>query len=272
MTNQVDEETLLYQFRQWLQEAHAEAEELERAPHLPEADDHEFGLYRLVEEFTALRHELKLETRSARGLQAQAETLFQSLQSAVEQIRVVASREAQAAWSAGKPLAEALADLDEALQRGRAELDKAGPRLIDEPARALQAALVNLHASQSWFRRRRFRSYHEQVLQVVLENGTEARRDLFNALLEGYSLIQGRLHRAMSAEEVVRIDCVGQRVDPESMTVIEVVEAPNLPSGQVIEELRRGYTWKGRVFRFAEVRASRMTAPTRVDERVLNRD
>ena len=47
------------------------------------------------------------------------------------------------------------------------------------------------------------------------------------------------------------------QADPESMIVVEVVDDPNRPPGQVVEEVRRGYTWRGRVFRFAEVRAVR---------------
>ena len=48
---------------------------------------------------------------------------------------------------------------------------------------------------------------------------------------------------------------VAQQVDPNTMTVLEVVEDPALPPGLVIEEVRRGYYWKAKVFRFAEVRA-----------------
>ena len=44
------------------------------------------------------------------------------------------------------------------------------------------------------------------------------------------------------------------------MTVIEVVDDPDRPPGEVVDEVRRGYTWRGRVLRFAEVRASRTPA------------
>ena len=97
----------------------------------------EFGLIDLVEEFTALRHELKLQTKSARGLQEQTEALLPALRQAIEQFRSVEPKEAQAAWTAGKPLAEALADLDEALDRGRGEIEKARRAVVEEPADAL---------------------------------------------------------------------------------------------------------------------------------------
>jgi molecular chaperone GrpE len=255
-----DVETLLSQFRQWLQQAHAEAEALGPEPPWPEAADREVGLYRLAEEITALRHELKLQTKSSRGLQERLETLVPALQEAIEQFRSIAPREAQAAWGAARPLAEALADLDEALDRGRDEIEKARHRLVEEPVHALLAELGDLYARQSWLRRRWVRSYHEQALETV-RLGLVTRRALFDALLEGYDLIQARLRRALGADQIERIECLDRPVDPELMNVVEVVDDPDRIAGQVVEEIRRGYTWQGRVLRYAEVRASRAPAP-----------
>src|SRR5262245_34402378 len=123
--SQADDEALLAQFRIWLRETHSPGV---GAPSVPadsavfaarEQDESDVvGLFRLVEEFTALRHELKLQTKSSRGLQEQVEGTLPALRQAIEQFRSVAPREAQAVWAAGKPLVEALADLDEALERG----------------------------------------------------------------------------------------------------------------------------------------------------------
>ncbi|AGA24593.1 nucleotide exchange factor GrpE [Singulisphaera acidiphila] len=263
MIDRVDDETLLDRFRQWLQEARAEAEALDHPPgsepREPEAEVREVGIFQLVEEFTALRHELKLQTRSARGLQEQSESLLGAMQQAIDQFRSVEPKEAQAAWSAGKPLAEALADLDEALDRGRVEMEKVTPRLIEEPVQAVQSAFDALYARSSWFRRRLLKSYHEQVKEIVRDKG-QVRRELVDALLEGYGLIQARLRRALKSERIHAIECLNRPVDPELMTVVEVVEDPDRPPGVVVEQIRRGYTWQGRLLRYAEVRASR--APT----------
>jgi len=259
MTGPHDEEALLAQFRLWLRETRAEAEALGAATPSHDGDEGEpeVGLYRLVEEFTALRHEVKLQTKSTRGLQEQTEALLPALRQAIDQFRAVEPREAQAAWKAGRPLAEALADLDVALDRGRDELEKGGRYLIEEPSEAVAAALGELFARQSWLRRRRVARYHEQVGEVLRRHGPESRRALYDALLEGYGLIQSRLRRAMAAEQLRRIDCVGQPVDPERMNVVEVVDDDQRPPGVVIDEIRRGYTWQGRVLRYAEVRATR---------------
>jgi molecular chaperone GrpE len=267
MIEQTAAESLLSRFREWL--AEADAEVLEPTPAESQGPESEVGLYRLVEEFTALRHELKLQTKGTRGLQEQTETLLPALRQAIEALRVSGgggaqrgeSRTADLAWKTAKPLAEALADLDESLLRGRGEIEKARPRLVDEPDRALVAALDAHLARQSWLRRWWFREYHAQVRAIVARQGPEQRRPFFDALLEGYDLIRARLRRALETAEISRIECLGRPVDPERMIVLEVVEDAGRPPGEVIEEVRSGYTWGERVLRYAEVRASRAPLP-----------
>ncbi len=265
MTDPNDDEALLARLRDWLRETRLEAEGAIAAP--PEAPSvglgvPEVGLYRLVEEFTALRHEVKLQTKGGRDLHAQVEALLPAFRQAIEQFRGVEPKQRQAAFEAARPLAEALADLDEALERGCLEMEKARGWLIDEPARALEAAIDELLSLRSWLGRRRLRSYHEDVRAVIRRRDGWVRPELLDALIEGIALIQGRLRRVMEAEQIRRIETEGQPADPERMTVIEVVDAPDVPPGVVVDEVRRGYTWRGRVLRFAEVRAARFARPS----------
>jgi molecular chaperone GrpE len=260
MSNPIEIDEILERFQQWLDEMRVESRTLDRISGVQSPGDGErpeFGLIDLVREFTALRQELKLETKSSRNLQEQAEALLPPLRQAIEHFRSVAPREEQAVWNAGKALAEGLATLDEALERGRSQIERARELLVDEQARALTSALDELLKSQSWFRRRRFRRYHEQVMEVVRKDAQGPRRQWFESLLEGYGLMQNRLRRVMQAEDIERIDCLGREVDPELMIVVEVVDEPDVPPHTVVEELRRGYLWRGRVVRHAEVRASR---------------
>lgn len=263
-----DDEVLLDRFRDWLRDARAEADG-RSMNQVPEPGGPEVGLYRLVEEFTALRHEVKLETKGSRGLQEQVETLLPALRQAVDQFRAVGPKEEQAALAAARPLAEAIADLDEALDRGRLEIEKARDRLDAEAAQsaaAIESELDALFKGQSWIRRLVLRSYHGRTRELVGRRVREARPELFAALLEGYGLIQARLWRAMDAGQVRRIESVGLPIDPGLMTVIEVVDAPDRPPGHVVDEIRRGYTWRGRVLRYAEVRAAREQASRPADE------
>ena len=163
-------ESILARFHQWLAAARTDAAS-SVAPDLKSEAQHDtrgpFGLVDLVEEFTALRQELKLQTKSARGLQEQAESLLPPLRQAIEHFRSVTPREEQAAWSAGKPIAEALATLDEALDRCRTEIEKAQIVALEQTPRKLVQALDRMHAGLPWFRRFLLRSYHRQVREAV---------------------------------------------------------------------------------------------------------
>ncbi len=259
MNDRVDFEDVIDRFREWLDGARAEAgqEMIFEPPAGAESDAaREFGIIDLIEEFTALRHEIKLQTKSSRGLSEQTDATLVALKQAIEQFRSVEPREGQAAWSAGKAMAEALADLDEALRRGEREIERAREQIANRSPAALEAALNQLHRSRSWIRRRLLRAYHTEIIEIVRRDSA-TRHELFESFLEGYGLIQKRLRRAMASEQVQRIPCEGLPVDPELMTVLEVVDVPGAAAGTVMKELRPGYTWKGRLIRYAEVQAVR---------------
>jgi molecular chaperone GrpE len=269
MNERVDVEDMIDRFREWLDSARAEAgnEDLFNAGAGEESSvGRDFGIIDLVEEFTALRHEVKLQTKSGRGLSEQTETTLQALKRAIEEIRSVVPKDAQAAWTAGKALAEGLADLDEALQRGEREIERAREQIAERSPAALRAELDGLYRSKSWIRRRLLRSYQSEIIDVIRRDSVN-RHELFESFLEGYGLIQKRLRRVMMAEGVQRIPSEGLPVDPELMTVLEVVDAPDQAAGMVVKELRSGYTWRGRVIRYAEVQAVRsgVTLPAAPD-------
>lgn len=77
------------------------------------------------------------------------------------------------------------------------------------------------------------------------------------SLVTGYTMSLQRLERALAQHELEPIPAVGQPFDPERMEVMEVVADSDRPSGEVVEEVRRGYLWRGRVFRYAQVRVAR---------------
>lgn len=276
MTVWDDPDEILAQFRRWVESARQEANQLtaqangqattlaivrnEGASIESEgsADPAEqFGLIRLVEEFTALRHEVKLQTKSSRGLQEQTEAALGAMDSAIQEFRSVAPREAQAALAAEKPWAEAIAELDDSLERGRQELERLRTRLVEQAASELEQALEKTYGDMPGWRRWLCRSYHAAVLTTIRHQADAVHRPALESLIDGYRLIQGRLERAMKQQQLERLTCLGKLVDPHAMTVVEVVEAPALAPGTVVAELRRGYRWQGAVLRFAEVQAVR---------------
>ena len=262
MTDWPNHERILARFRQWLDETHAEADTLADDAQLTDGqpDGGSVGLYQLIEQFTALRHEVKLQTKSSRNLDQRSAGAFDALQEAVTQLHSVQTNQAEAVHQAAKPLVEALIDLDEALQRGQAVIETARRRVLEESARELQELrqrLDELFRRQSWWRRRLCRPWNEAIKDVYFPKAIEVHRSILDSLVEGYDLIQKRLQRTLTQEQILRIECVGKPVDPNSMTVIEALDDPYRPGGLVIDQIRPGYYWRGKVFRFAEVRAVR---------------
>jgi molecular chaperone GrpE len=281
MTDFADEQ-VLDRLAQWLRQTRAEAAEIAQAdeqstshavtachefsqsqdnghsPSIAVSEAGGFDLYRLVEEFTALRHEVNLQTRSSRTLEDQSKTLLPALEQAMEALRSVEPKEAQAAWTAGKSLAGVLADLDEALGRGRQQTERAAAQLLDEPRDEMLAGLDAWHARQSWLARWWHGGYYRRLREHAASlPPPDQRRTLLAALADGYRLVQRRLAQSLAAEEIDRIETDGEPVDPERMIVVDIVETDEEPGGLVYEEVRPGYTWKGRLLRSAEVRATR---------------
>jgi molecular chaperone GrpE len=259
MTDGDTDEQILGQFRTWLEQTRREAAQVDDTEASRSATEPRVGLDRLVEEFTALRHEVKLQTRSSRTLEERLEAALRLLGEAAETFRTAPAKTVTAVDKADKSLAAALAELDEALDRGRDQWEKSAPRLIGPPSSALLAEVKANHAKRWWWQRLRTQAYHRQACALVEEREEQARKEreaLVGALLGGFVMIQQRLARNMTSAEVNRIPTVGRLVDPDQMIVIEVIDVEG-PAGQVVEELRRGYTWRGQVLRPAEVRAIR---------------
>lgn len=258
MTDAATDDEMLDQFRKWLHETRLEAAGIEEPANGAAGSPQRVGLYRLVEEFTALRHEIKLQTRSSRALEERVEAGLGLLADSAALLRSAAAQEASAASDAtGKSYAAALADLDEALDRFSWQLQKIGGSLASSPS--LRIELCETWRRQSWWRRILSSGYFqlacERVVQAEERSASEPQA-LLAALRGGFNLIQQRLARALDNAGLARIPTVGRPVDPEQMVVLEVVQGEGQP-GVVIDEIRRGYTWKGALLRPAEVRATR---------------
>ena len=96
----------------------------------------------------------------------------------------------------------------------------------------------------------------EQPPQVPLEVIDRARQ-MLASVVTGYTMSVQRVDRALRQQGLEPIPTVGQPFDPERMEVLEVVPAGECLPGEVADEIRRGYLWRGRVFRFAQVRVAR---------------
>src|SRR5262249_43099791 len=88
-------------------------------------------------------------------------------------------------------------------------------------------------------------------------------RQLLDSVVTGYTMSLQRLDRALEQQGLQPIPCVGQRFDPETMEVAEVVDRAGRTPSEVVEEIRPGSLWRGRLFRLAQVCVAREPVATR---------
>jgi len=253
-----DSEQVLSRLRQWLDQTQTEVATWEEPMDSEdESTGKRIGLYELAEQLTAMRHDVKLLTKSNRGAEERNEATLLEMHAAIEQFRSVEANEKQAANQAGRPLVEALVNMDEALTRGRHAIQNAQQKLrsdvADDFSRRCEQ-LDQLYRKQAWWRRMLCHSWHAAARELLSTRILDTQQTIFESLLEGYDLIHNRLERAFAEQQIIRMDCLGRPCDPNCMTVLETISDRTRPPELVVEEVRPGYYWQGEVFRFAEVK------------------
>ncbi len=211
--DQDTKENLILQFRSYLDHAGDEFAATERP-----------DLYSLLSEFTALKNEVKIESR----LIKKAGEEVQHTASLVER-----NNQAIAGWleqgkatAAGEIEKEILVPIFDRL------LD-----LYDRFTAAEQATPSNGSAWGKWLCRKE---------TTVIE-----------AMQDGQKMLLDRLKDILLDCRIYPIESMGRPFDPRTMRAVTVDNAPGMDDGVVSGELRKGFTWKGELLRAAEVQVNR---------------
>ncbi len=216
-------------------------------------------LHTLLGQFLAVRHEVNLQTRAVRAQQEQnAETLRQ-LAAALDALRQFQARgdetQQRVIEEAIRPLLHTLIDLYDALALASREMQRFQDTLLPEQGQTDTAPDAPLSPSRLLFRSlHRFFNWKKEEEQ---KGQKERLRQLLASLVTGYTMSLQRIERALRRHGLEAIATAGERFDPERMEVVEAVANSGRPSGEVIDEVRRGYLWNGRVFRYAQVRVAK---------------
>jgi molecular chaperone GrpE len=88
-------------------------------------------------------------------------------------------------------------------------------------------------------------------LDLAVASATKAED---KGLLEGVKMVQKNLNSALEAEGLKTIEAVGMPFDPSAHEAVDKVQGKDNAEDVVIEELRKGYTFKGRVLRPSAVK------------------
>ena len=81
--------------------------------------------------------------------------------------------------------------------------------------------------------------------------------DELSKFLNGFKMIYGNLNDTLQGYEVIAMDILGQPFDPNTMNAVLVEEAEGVEPNTVIDVLQKGYTYKGKVIRYAMVKVSK---------------
>ncbi|HEX5272983.1 MAG TPA: nucleotide exchange factor GrpE [Gemmataceae bacterium] len=237
-------EEVLADFRAWLLGA------AEPAPTPPDADA--VDLHTLLAQFTALRHEVHLQTRAARAQQEQGAEALRQLGEAV-----AALQQSQFASHLGdeqgrdetlRPLLKVLVDVYDNLALAEREVRRAEENVVPQP----ESPPAPRAPSSFWAR-----LFGPAPPAAPQAPPADRSRQVLASILTGYTMSLQRVERALRQQGLEPIPAVGQPFDPEKMEVLEVVSDSGRPPGEVVGEVRRGYLWRGRVFRFAQVRVAK---------------
>ena len=282
-------ESALADFRRWF----AEAASIHDGPP-PSETPPTIDLATVLGHFVALRQEINLQTRAVRTQQEQTAEVTTRLQQALELAQRTQTRAEQAERQGQeerlRPLLQTLADLYDSLSTAASQIrrvtsnvlpqlqemnedavDEADPetptgqgsqarsfwsRWILSPTAddAMKAQQEQARQAESKIRRER----EERHLRA--ERSAEACdqvEEALSALLSGYTMNLERIERGLRKHNLEPIPTVGTTYDPETMEVLDAVPGTGRPSGEVVEEVQRGYTLNGRVFRYARVRVAR---------------
>ncbi|HEX8861934.1 MAG TPA: nucleotide exchange factor GrpE, partial [Actinomycetes bacterium] len=84
----------------------------------------------------------------------------------------------------------------------------------------------------------------------------EQSRD-FDRMLKGVEMVFGELNDVLGGEGLVAIEASGKPFDPERHEAVVAVEADGVEAGTVMDVIRKGYEFNGRVLRPAMVKVAR---------------
>jgi molecular chaperone GrpE len=199
--------------------------------------------------------------------------------------KATAATAAAAAAEQAEPAAQAEAQAQaEAAEGG--EPAPAEPAEVEDPREAAAAELVaaraeaesylnDLRRLQAEFDNYRKRTMREQTARIasasqalvarllpVLDNfelavsHAERARD-FDRMLKGVEMVFGELREVLSSEGLVSIEAEGKPFDPERHEAVAAVEQEGAGPGTVVDVIRKGYEFNGRVLRPAMVKVAR---------------
>ena len=93
-----------------------------------------------------------------------------------------------------------------------------------------------------------------EVFLPCLDTFKEAKKSITDEkVLSGVNMIENKILEALASLKVEKIASIGQKFDPNLHNVIAVMEDKTKENDIILEEYQSGWTYNGRVLRYAKV-------------------
>lgn len=218
-------ERTLERFRHYLGELHTPVDP-------PASEPLPFDWAALAGQFTALRHDVNLQTKAVRAATDQTAEALRAIPKAST------AAPAQPWYKAILDIADTLALALKQVERSKESLRP----ILESPPPAQPGFLARLFGATAPEAPGELAAKLEPTLAGVSD---------------GYTMSLRRVEKLLEQLGFEPIESVGRPFDPELMEVIEVAVGSGRPAGTVVDEFRKGYRHDGNVFRFAQVKVVR---------------
>ncbi|MDR2346498.1 MAG: nucleotide exchange factor GrpE [Planctomycetaceae bacterium] len=256
---------VLEQFTSWLYSAETENTKDNKDNNAVDSSNNddserisETGLFQVFEAITAQRQELKLYVKSGRKTVDLIEKSIEETSRAVEQLGRLKRERPEIERKAVKPFIMSLIEIDESLLRAISFLDTVQSRLI------FHSRNIEIYAGAycdrfSFFQRLWRRKTIFQYTDYLIKERAAEVEHVLQPLHDGFKMVIFRMDDVLRRHDVKRLNPVGELVNPETMQVVAVLDSDTVEAGHVVDVIRPGYLWRGIPFRFADVRAARVS-------------
>ena len=227
-------------------------------------EEPQFGLVDVIEAFTAMRQELRTQSRETRdfsqslqGTNRSITELTERLLNAATKIQDVAS--ASTNDDTSRRLAETIAEIDHHILRAvHAVRSTSNTASNGADTDSLQAQIADdlqsLGVVGRWFSKPLMGKLQASIRQWA-ESQDKSHND--DATAQGLEMLSDRVERLMIDQNIERINTVGLTFDGQIMNAVEAVQTGSHPGGTVIEQLAPAYRWRGQLIKYAQVRITR---------------
>ncbi len=103
---------------------------------------------------------------------------------------------------------------------------------------------------------------HYKPVKSLFKNSRKKDINFIKRIQQGQRMSLSRLEQLLYSYQLRPIVCTGEQFNPKTMHAIATASKPELQTGIVLEELHRGFLYRGKVLRLAEVKVNKINTDT----------